>query len=104
MISITLNDLNKWGSASLDCTSSKYDSVTDFIKVMEDFPPRGVQRLARPLIIDEGVNPDDLYFQVTDANGNTYHYKPELGPCFKSTYESVKIDPEIAESINNVLS
>ena len=105
MINITLNELNKWGTKTLNRDSSKYHSVIDFIKVMEDFPPRGVQSLAYPLIVDEGVNPNDLVFQVTDTDtGSTYHYEPELAPIFESTYEPVEIDPVIAESLSNVLS
>ena len=104
-INITLDELNKWGKKSLDWNSSKCESILHFIKDMEGFPPRGVLRLARPLIISEGVDPNNLEFKVTDTDTNkVYEYKPELAPCFKSRYKPVEIDPEITESLNSVLS
>ena len=104
-IKITLDDLNKWGSKSLDWNSSKCKSIAHFIKDMEEFPPRGVLRLARPLIISEGVDPDSIDFKVTDTDTNrVYEYNPELGPCFKSRYKPVEIDPEVTESLNNFLN
>ena len=103
-IHITLKQLNEWSKSTFDFNATAYKTLDSFLSTMEMFPPRGLQFHVRPLIVDEGVNPEDLVFWVTDENtGELHHYNPKLDGIFSTVWDKVEVDDSVFEGLEGVV-
>lgn len=101
-IHITLQELDQWSHQTFNFGLDNYKHVDTFVQVMEQFPPRGLQQKVRPLVVDEGVDPEDLVFWITDPeSGDIRHYNPALSCIFKLVYEPVHVDTEVLNQLLN---
>lgn len=99
---ITLKQLDEWSNATFNFGIDNFKHTDTFVSTMEMFPPRGLQRLVRPLIVDEGVSPGDLVFWVVDeVNNDVFHFNPTLNEIFKLVHEPVD---DIPVDIQKIIS
>lgn len=98
-IHITLQELDQWSNQTFNFGRSNYKHISTFIEVMEQFPPRGLQQKVRPLVVDEGVDPEDLVFWITDPEGEIFPYNPRLSEIFKLVYEPVSVDNSVLQEL-----
>lgn len=83
----TLSQIEEWMIRSLNFPLSKSSSLEWYLKMAEDFPPMRLQRILRPLVVDEDVDFDDLTFTIVDENTgieHPYNPVPSLRECFRS--------------------
>jgi len=78
-INITLSQLNSWSEQDTGISLSEFNTVSEFISELTDFTPKQVFSRAKSLIIDEGVDPADVIFNVLDeSSGAMYKLRPPL--------------------------
>jgi len=78
-ITITLKQLNEWGSVDPGMPLGKR-TVDNYIALMEQYTPTKVFELAKPAVIEEGVNADNVTFTVLDeSTGKKYSFTPPVG-------------------------
>ena len=65
-INITLSQLNNWSEQDTGISLCEFSTVNEFINELSDFTPKQVFSRAKSLIIDEGVAPGDVTFNVLD--------------------------------------
>jgi hypothetical protein len=77
-ITITLKQLNEWGSTDPGLSIGKR-SVDDYITLMEQYTPTKVFELARPAVIEEGISARDVTFTIVDeSTGKEYSFTPPV--------------------------
>jgi len=100
---ITLKQLDEWSNITFNFGIDNFKHIETFIQTMEMFPPRGLQNMVRPLIVDEGVAPENLVIWVVDDGVNdVYHFNPALDKIFELVYEPVTTEiVDIQKIIND---
>ncbi len=97
-ITITLDQLNKWCAAvnikGLEWFEKKFKfggpemGLEEFLRCREDIHPQQVDTKVRCLILDEGVDPADISFEVLDERtGIKHRYNPPIENSFSGAIE-----------------
>ncbi len=97
---ITLDQMNIWAEINGRVPSTKYHNIDRFINTMEICPPVQLMKRLRRLVVDEGVDPEDIVTWIVDENtGEQHAYNIRLSEIFKSVYEPVVVDKTLLEGI-----
>lgn len=97
---ITLEQLNNWSVQNDRAPSTDYNDINNFINTMEICPPPQLTKQLRRLVVDEGVNPDDILIWINDeVNNEQYPYNIRLADIFKLVYTPVVVDKSILDGL-----
>lgn len=97
---ITLDQMNAWALENGRAESTKYKDIQYFINTMEVVPPRQLMRQLRRLVVDEGVDPEDIVTWITDDDSNEQHaYNIRLSEIFKLVYTPVDVDTSVLDGL-----
>ena len=89
-IYITLAQMDEYAIENGRQTHESYDRVEKFIRSMEKVPPVELLSRFRPLILDEGICPDDLILWVLDEDtGEQYRCALRLMDIFGLVWKPV---------------
>lgn len=98
---ITLSQMDEWAIKNDLQPSTKYNNIEFFISTMEICPPKQLMRKIRRLVVDEGVNPEDIITWITDEDGTpTHSYNIRLAEIFKYVYQPVEVDTSVLEQLD----
>jgi hypothetical protein len=90
---ITLEQMNEWASINGRAPSTKYKDIQYFISTMEVVPPKQLMKQLRRLVVDEGVDPEDIITWIMDEEKDEQHaYNIRLSEIFKLVYTPVVVD------------
>ena len=96
----TLSQLDTWSIENNRKPSSKYHDIQNYINTLEICPPKQLTRQLRRLVVDEGVDPDDIVMWIIDAQKNEqYNYNLRLAEIFKLVYTPVEVDKSILNGL-----
>ena len=81
----TLQELSKWSKKSTGISLDSFNGDIDyFLRTSEEVPPMRLDRLLRPLIVDEAIDIEDIIITIVDEDtGEEYRYNPVLDTVFK---------------------
>jgi hypothetical protein len=97
---ITLDQMNVWAGINGRVPSTGYKNIDRFINTMEICPPVQLMKRLRRLVVDEGVDPEDIVTWIVDEyTGEQHNYNIRLSEIFKSVYEPVVVDKTLLEGI-----
>jgi len=97
---ITLDQMNIWAEINGRAPSTKYKDINFFINTMEVCPPKQLMRRIRRLVVDEGVNPEDVITWIMDeSTGDQHAYNIRLSEIFKLVYTPVDVDQSVLEGL-----
>ena len=97
---ITLDQMNVWAEINDRVPSTKYHNIERFISSMEISPPIQLMRRLRCLVVDEGVNPEDIVTWIVDeSTGEQHAYNIRLAEIFKLVHEPVDVDHKVLEGL-----
>lgn len=97
---ITLEQLDIWAVENGRQPSSKYHDIQNYINTMEICPPRQLTRQLRRLVVDEGIDPDDIVMWIDDEQASEqYNYNIRLAEIFKLVYTPVEVDKSVLNGL-----
>jgi hypothetical protein len=89
-LKLNLREFDEWVGRSTGLTLAFFKGdVISFLQTAEEMPPMRLDRLVRPLVVDEGVDLGDIIFTVVDEEtGEEYYYNPQgMDVVFAQTKE-----------------
>jgi hypothetical protein len=91
-LKFNLREFEAWSKKSTGLSLETFvGDVVHFLKTMEEVPPMRLDRILRPLIVDEGVAADDLVLTVVDEEtGKEYRYNPH--PALHAVFDDRSSD------------
>lgn len=97
-LKFNLREFEAWAKKSTGLSLETFaGDVVHFLKTMEEVPPMRLDRILRPLIIDEGVAVDDLVLTVVDEEtGKEYPYNPH--PALHAVFDGLAPNPPSTSS------
>ena len=84
-VKYTLQELSKWSKKSTGISLDTFNGdIEYFLRTSEEVPPMRLDRLLRPLIVDEAIDIEDIIITIVDEDtGEEYRYNPVLDAVFK---------------------
>ena len=97
-IRLNINEISKWSSNHFDTehdfSREAFANDQSFLEHVGNFPPKEMFKIVEKLIVEEGVEPDDVQVFAVDDNGEEHAVNIPLGMIYES-------DKKINDQINS---